>query len=269
VAAAGEGCEAVVNFAAETHVDRSIHGASEFIETDVLGTYVLLHWARENGTRLVQVSTDEVYGDVPTGVSSREGDPLHPSSPYSASKAGGDLQVIAAVRTYGVDACITRGSNTYGPNQYPEKIIPLFVTNALDGEALPLYGDGRQTRDWLHVEDHCTAIELVLRYGASGEIYNVGGGEEVENRDLTRAILELTGADESLIRHVEDRPGHDRRYSLDAAKLRGLGWAPGRMLAGGLPDTVAWYRDNRDWWEPIKSGDYRAYYEKQYAQRLR
>ena len=160
VTAAGEGCEAVVNFAAETHVDRSIHGASEFIETDVLGTYVLLHWARENGTRLVQVSTDEVYGDVPAGASSREGDTLHPSSPYSASKAGGDLQVIAAVRTYGVDACITRGSNTYGPNQYPEKIIPLFVTNALDGQPLPLYGDGRQTRDWLHVEDHCAAIEI-------------------------------------------------------------------------------------------------------------
>ena len=269
VAAAGEGCEAVVNFAAETHVDRSIHGASEFIETDVLGTYVLLHWARENGTRLVQVSTDEVYGDVPAGASSREGDALHPSSPYSASKAGGDLQAIAAVRTYGVDACITRGSNTYGPNQYPEKIIPLFVTNALDGAPLPLYGDGRQTRDWLHVEDHCAAIELVLRQGASGEIYNVGGGEEVENRDLTQTILELTGADESLVRHVEDRPGHDRSYSIDATKLRALGWAPQRALADGLPETVAWYRENRDWWEPIKSGDYRAYYEKQYAQRLR
>src|SRR6476619_6769513 len=176
VAAAGEECEAVVNFAAETHVDRSIHGASEFIETDVLGTYVLLHWARE-------------------------GDTLHPSRPYSASKAGGDLQVIAAVRTYGVDACITRGSNTYGPNQYPEKIIPIFVTNALAGEAMPISGAGRQTRDWLHVEDHCAAVELVLREGASGEIYNVGGGEEVENRDLTRSILELTGTDDSLIRH--------------------------------------------------------------------
>jgi len=269
VTAAGEGCDAVVNFAAETHVDRSIHGASEFIETDVLGTYVLLHWARENGTRLVQVSTDEVYGDVPEGASSREGDALHPSSPYSASKAGGDLQVIAAVRTHGVDASITRGSNTYGPNQYPEKIIPLFVTNALDGEPLPLYGDGRQSRDWLHVEDHCAAIELVLRQGASGEIYNVGGGEEIENRDLTRTILDLTGADESLIRHVEDRPGHDRRYSLDTTKLRELGWGPERRLADGLPETVAWYRENRDWWEPIKSGDYRAYYEKQYSSRLR
>jgi dTDP-glucose 4,6-dehydratase len=269
VAAAGEGCEAVVNFAAETHVDRSIHGASEFIETDVLGTYVLLDWARETGARLVQVSTDEVYGDVEPGASSREDDPLRPSSPYAASKAGGDLQVLAAVRTHGVDAAITRGSNTYGPNQYPEKIIPLFVTNALDGEALPLYGDGRQVRDWLHVEDHCSAVELVLREGARGEVYNVGAGEELENRDLTRTILELTGADQSLVRHVEDRLGHDRRYSLEVSRLRALGWAPKRTLADGLPETVAWYRDNRQWWEPIKSGEYRSYYQRQYAERLR
>ena len=268
VAAAGEACDAVVNFAAETHVDRSIHGASEFIETDVLGTYVLLDWARETGARLVQVSTDEVYGDVEPGASSREDDPLRPSSPYAASKAGGDLQVLAAVRTHGVDAAITRGSNTYGPNQYPEKIIPLFVTNALDGEPLPLYGDGRQTRDWLHVEDHCAGVELVLREGAGGEVYNVGAGEELENRDLTRTILELTGADESLVRHVEDRLGHDRRYSLEASKLRALGWAPKRTLADGLPETVAWYRENRQWWEPIKSGEYRSYYERQYAERL-
>jgi dTDP-glucose 4,6-dehydratase len=269
VAAAGEGCAAVVNFAAETHVDRSIHGASEFIETDVLGTYVLLDWVRETGARLVQVSTDEVYGDVEPGASSREDDPLRPSSPYAASKAGGDLQVLAAVRTHGVDAAITRGSNTYGPNQYPEKIIPLFVTNALDGEPLPLYGDGRQVRDWLHVEDHCAAVELVLREGAGGEVYNVGAGEELENRDLTRTILELTGADQSLVRHVEDRLGHDRRYSLEVSKLRALGWAPKRTLADGLPATVAWYRDNRQWWEPIKSGEYRSYYERQYADRLR
>src|ERR687888_757679 len=196
VAAAGDGCEAIVNFAAETHVDRSIHGASEFIETDVLGTYVLLDWARETDARLVQASTDEVYGDVEPGVSSREDDPLRPSSPYAASKAGGDLQVLAAVRTYGVDAVITRGSNTYGPNQYPEKIIPLFVTNALDGEPLPLYGDGRQTRDWLYVEDHCAAVELVLREGAGGEVYNVGAGEGVENRELTARILELTSSEQ-------------------------------------------------------------------------
>jgi dTDP-glucose 4,6-dehydratase len=268
VADAATGCEAIVNFAAETHVDRSILGAAEFIDTDVMGTYVLLDWAREHGTRFVQVSTDEVYGDVAPGVSSREDDPLRPSSPYSASKAGGDLQVLAAVRTYGVDGSITRGSNTYGPNQYPEKIVPLFITNALDGEPLPLYGDGRQTRDWLHVEDHCSAVDLVLREGRAGDVYNVGGGEEVENHDLTRQILELTDADESLIRQVEDRPGHDRRYSLDTTKLRGLGWAPEHALADGLPATVGWYRDNRDWWEPIKSGEYLAYYRQQYAARL-
>ncbi len=267
VAEAAAGADAVVNFAAETHVDRSILGAAEFIETDVLGTYVLLSWARDAGARLVQVSTDEVYGDVPEGSSSREDDALRPSSPYSASKAGGDLQVLAAVRTYGIDACITRGANTYGPNQYPEKLIPLFVTNALDGQPLPVYGDGRQRREWLHVDDHCAAVELVLRKGAAGQVYNVGG-EEHENLELTRRILELTGADPSLVRHVDDRPGHDRRYSLDDAKLGALGWSPQHSLDDGLAETVAWYRDNRAWWEPIKSGEYRAYYEQQYAERL-
>src|SRR2546423_7651465 len=198
VAEAGAGCEAVVNFAAETHVDRSILGAAEFIETDVLGTYVLLSWARDAGVRLVQVSTDEVYGDVPEGVSSREDDPLRPSSPYSASKAGGDMQVLAAIRTYGVDACITRGSNTYGPRQFPEKLIPLFVTNALDGEPLPLYGDGRQVRDWVPAEDPWPAVQLVLREGAPGDVYNVGADDERENREVTARILELTGADPAL-----------------------------------------------------------------------
>ncbi len=265
---AADECDAVVNFAAETHVDRSILEAGDFIHTDVFGTHVLLEWARRSGRRLVQVSTDEVYGDVPPGVSSREDDPIRPSSPYSASKAGGDLQVLAYVRTYGVDALVTRGSNTYGPSQYPEKLIPLFVTNALDGEPLPLYGDGRQVRDWLYVEDHCAGIELALRAGVGGEAYNVGGGEEVENRELTGRILELTGADESLVRPVADRPGHDRRYSLDTGKLRALGWEPRRRLAEGLPETVEWYRSNRAWWEPIKSGDYRAYYARQYAERL-
>ena len=260
--------DAIVNFAAETHVDRSIHGPEDFVRTDVHGTLVLLQVARELSARFVQVSTDEVYGDIEPGWSSREDDALRPSSPYSASKAGGDLQVLAAVRTFGVNASITRGSNTYGPNQYPEKLIPLFVTNALDGEPLPLYGDGRQIRDWLHVEDHCAGIELVLRKGKPGEIYNVGGGEEVENRDLTTTILELTGADESLVKPVADRPGHDRRYSLDTAKLRALGWKPHRSLTHGLPETVAWYRDHREWWEPIKSGEFRAYYERQYASRL-
>jgi dTDP-glucose 4,6-dehydratase len=267
VAEAGAGADAIVNFAAETHVDRSILGAAEFIETDVLGTYVLLSFARDTSVRLVQVSTDEVYGDVPAGQRSREEDPLRPSSPYSASKAGGDLQVLAAVRTFGIDACITRGANTYGPNQYPEKVIPLFVTNALEGEPLPVYGDGRQRREWVHVDDHCAAIELVLGEGAAGAAYNVGG-EEHENLELTHRILELTGADESLIRHVDDRPGHDRRYALDDSKLRSLGWAPARSLDDGLAETVAWYRENRAWWEPIKSGAYREYYRRQYAARL-
>jgi dTDP-glucose 4,6-dehydratase len=267
VAEAGAGAEAVVNFAAETHVDRSILGAAEFIETDVLGTYVLAAWARDAGARLVQVSTDEVYGDVPNGASSSEADPLRPSSPYSASKAGGDLQVLAAVRTFGIDACVTRGANTYGPNQYPEKLVPLFVTNALDGEPLPLYGDGRQRREWLHVDDHCAAVELVLREGSAGRAYNIGG-EDHENLLITERILELTGAERSLVRHVDDRPGHDRRYSLDDSSLRELGWSPQRSLDEGLAETVAWYRDNRSWWEPIKSGEYREYYRQQYAGRL-
>jgi dTDP-glucose 4,6-dehydratase len=268
VSRAAQGCDAIVNFAAETHVDRSILGPQEFVHTDVLGTMTLLEWARAHGARFVQVSTDEVYGDLEAGGRALEGDPLRPSSPYSAAKAGGDLQVLAYVRTYGVDASITRGANTYGANQYPEKLIPLFVTNALDGEPLPVYGDGRQTRDWLHATDHCAGIELVLREGAPGEVYNVGGGEELENGDVTRRILDLTGRDESLIRHVEDRPGHDRRYSLDSSKLGGLGWKPERRFDEGLAEAVAWYSDNRAWWEPLKSGEYRAYYEAQYARRL-
>jgi dTDP-glucose 4,6-dehydratase len=268
VADAGAGCEAIVNFAAETHVDRSILGPEEFVRTDVLGSMCLLEWARETGARYVQVSTDEVYGDLEAGGRAVEGDPLHPSSPYSAAKAGGDLQVLAYVRTYGVRASITRGANTYGPNQYPEKLVPLFVTNALDGEPLPVYGDGKQVREWLHAEDHCAGIDLVLREGAPGEVYNVGG-EDHENLEVTHRILELTGGDPSLIRHVEDRAGHDRRYAVDDAKLRALGWAPQHSFGeGGLPETIDWYRDNRRWWEPIKSGAYRAYYEEQYAHRL-
>jgi dTDP-glucose 4,6-dehydratase len=260
--------DAIVNFAAETHVDRSILGPNEFVRTDVLGALVLVQLARERNIRLVQVSTDEVYGDVAGGYSAREGDVLRPSSPYSASKAGGDLQVLAAVRTFRADACITRGSNTYGPRQYPEKLIPLFVTNALDGEPLPLYGDGRQVRDWLHVDDHGAAIELVLHEGAPGEIYNAGAGDERENVEVAQRILDLTDAEPSLLRRVDDRPGHDRRYSLDSSKLRGVGWAPQHSFDDGLDETVAWYRENRSWWEPLKSGDYRAYYERQYAKRL-
>ena len=269
VSEAGAGCDAIVNFAAETHVDRSILEGGDFLRTNITGANVLLGYARDSGARLVHVSTDEVYGDLPPGATSCEDDTLRPSSPYSAAKAGGDLLVLAHVRTYGVDALITRGSNTYGPRQYPEKILPLFVTNALDGAPLPLYGDGTQVRDWLYVEDHCAGIELALREGAAGEVYNVGGGEEVENREITRRVLELTGADASLVRRVDDRPGHDRRYSLDTSKLQALGWTRRWTLAEGLPATVAWYREHRAWWERIKqSDDYRAYYETQYAARL-
>ncbi len=267
VAEAIEGVDAVVNLAAESHVDRSILDPSEFISTDVVGTAVLLDAARRAGVgRFVQVSTDEVYGSIPTGAF-RETDPISPSSPYSASKAGGDLQVLAWHRTFGLDAVITRGSNTYGPRQYPEKLIPLFVTNALDGLPLPVYGDGMQVRDWIHVDDHCAGIWTALELGAAGEVYNVGGGNEEPNMAITRRVLALTGRDESLVRHVEDRLGHDRRYALDTTRLRGLGWEPRIGFEEGLTATVEWYRDRRDWWEPIKSGEYRRYYEEQYGSR--
>jgi dTDP-glucose 4,6-dehydratase len=269
VAQAAEGVDAIVNFAAETHVDRSIMGPAEFILTDVLGTQVLLDHARHRGIRHLQVSTDEVYGDIDLDAAPcAEDAPLRPSSPYSASKSGGDMQALAYVRTYGTDALVTRGANTYGPRQYPEKFLPLFITNALDGEPLPVYGDGRQRREWLHVEDHCAAIEVALRNGGAGQVYNVGG-QERENMEVVRRILDLTGASPDLVRHVADRPGHDRRYSVDSTKLRDLGWAPQHSFdAGGLEETVEWYRENREWWEPIKSGDYRRYYEQQYAARL-
>jgi dTDP-glucose 4,6-dehydratase len=269
VGRAAEGCDAIVNFAAETHVDRSILGPAEFILTDVLGTQVLLDYARHHGIRHLQVSTDEVYGDIPLDAQPcTEDAPVRASSPYSASKAGGDLQVLAYVRTYGVDALVTRGANTYGPRQYPEKFLPLFITNAFDGEPLPVYGDGRQRREWLHVTDHCAGIELALRKGEGGQVYNIGG-QERENLEVVRRILDLTGASPDLVRHVQDRPGHDRRYSVDSSKLRDLGWTPQHSFdAGGLEETVDWYRENREWWEPIKSGDYKRYYEQQYAGRL-
>jgi dTDP-glucose 4,6-dehydratase len=261
------GCTGVVNFAAESHVDRSILEPEHFIRTDVVGTAVLLDAARRAGVeRFLQVSTDEVYGSIPTGAF-RETDPISPSSPYSASKAGGDLQVLAWHRTFGLDAVVTRGSNTFGPRQYPEKLIPLFVTNALDGEPLPVYGDGMQVRDWIHAEDHCEGIWTAMERGDAGEVYNVGGGYEAPNLEITRRILELTGRDASLVRHVADRPGHDRRYALDTTKLRALGWAPRHSFEQALADTVDWYRDRRDWWEPIKRGDYRRYYEAQYGGR--
>jgi dTDP-glucose 4,6-dehydratase len=265
VAAALEGVDVVVNMAAESHVDRSILDPAGFPMTDVVGTAVILEQSRRAGVgRFVQVSTDEVYGSIPEGAF-RETDPLEPSSPYSASKAGGDLQALAWFRTYGMDVVVTRGSNTYGPRQYPEKLIPLFVTNALDGEGLPVYGDGQQIRDWIHVEDHCSGIFAVLEHGAAGEVYNVGGGNERTNLEITERILRLTARDESLIRHVVDRPGHDRRYALATEKLNALGWTPSVEFASGLAQTVEWYRQHRAWWEPIKSGEYRAYYQAQYG----
>jgi dTDP-glucose 4,6-dehydratase len=267
VAAAVDGVDAIVNFAAESHVDRSILDPADFISTDVVGTAVLLDAARRAGVgRFVQVSTDEVYGSIASGAF-RESDPISPSSPYSASKAGGDLQVLAWHRTFGLDAVITRGSNTFGPRQYPEKLIPLFVTNALDGESLPVYGDGMQVRDWIYVDDHCTGIWTAMESGAAGEVYNVGGGNEEPNLEITRRVLELTGRDDSLIRHVADRPGHDRRYALDTARLRGLGWEPRSSFEEAMAATVEWYREHRGWWEPIKSGEYRRYYEEQYGAR--
>jgi dTDP-glucose 4,6-dehydratase len=258
------GAAAMVNFAAETHVDRSIAGADDFIRTDVLGTQVLLEAARAHGvSRYLQVSTDEVYGSIDEGAFTEDG-PLRPSSPYSASKAAADMLVTAAATTFGTPALITRSSNNYGPNQYPEKLIPLFVTNALEGLSLPVYGDGLQRRDWIHVEDNCRAIDLVLRQGRAGEIYNVGAGNERNNLDLTRQVLRLLGKGDDLIRFVNDRPGHDRRYALDCTRLRALGWKAGIPFDEGLAATVEWYRENESWWAPIKSGRWKEYYAVQY-----
>jgi dTDP-glucose 4,6-dehydratase len=268
VRAAIEGCAAIVNFAAESHVDRSIESPGEFITTDVFGAFVLLEAARDAGIRHLQISTDEVYGSIESGSFSEES-ALDPSSPYSASKAGGDLIVSAFHRTYGADALVCRSSNNYGPFQHPEKLIPLCILNALAGDPLPVYGDGMQVRNWLYVDDNCAAIDYVLQRGEAGEAYNVGGPDELTNLEVVRRILELTGRDESLIEHVADRPGHDRRYSLASDKVRGLGWEPGVGFTEGLKRTVAWYRDNASWWEPIRSGEYREYYERQYGRALR
>jgi dTDP-glucose 4,6-dehydratase len=263
------GCTHVLNFAAETHVDRSILDAASFVRTDVEGTRVLLEEARRRGIeRYLQVSTDEVYGDVEPPNRSREDDPLRPRSPYSASKAGGDLMVSAYQATHDLPVLITRGSNTYGPYQYPEKLIPLFVTNALDGQPLPVYGDGRQMRDWLYVADHCSAIATILEAGGPGEIYNIAAENERPNLEVVESIVGLTGCPPSLVRHVEDRPGHDRRYALDAAKLRSLGWRPTVPFEQGIAETVQWYRQHRDWWEAIKDDRYREYYQAQYGSRL-
>ena len=262
-----EGVDAIAHFAAETHVDRSNLGAADFLQTNVIGTFTLLEAARERSIgRVLVVSTDEVYGSIATGAF-RETDPLNPSNPYSAAKAGGDLLARAYWNTHRLPVIITRSSNNYGPYQYPEKVIPLFITNALDDQPLPLYGDGKNVRDWLYVGDNCAAIDLVLRKGAEGEIYNIGGGNEVENVDLTHQILRLVGKPESLIKRVTDRPGHDRRYAIDGAKMAALGWTPSRDFGPGLEATVAWYRANEAWWRPIKSGAFKAYYTRQYAAR--
>jgi dTDP-glucose 4,6-dehydratase len=265
VAKALRGADAVVNFAAETHVDRSISGPQDFIRTDVLGTHTLLEAVRANEVpRYLQISTDEVYGSTETGAFTEESD-LDPSSPYSASKAGGDLLVLAYHRTFGTPIVITRSSNNYGAYQYPEKIVPLFITNAIEGQPLPVYGDGRNVRDWLYVDDNCAAIDLVLRDGVPGQVYNIGGGNEVQNLALTHRILDLLGKGEELIRYVADRPGHDRRYAIDCSKLRALGWSPEVTFEIGLARTVAWYRDHPEWWRPIKSGAWHEYYAQQYS----
>ena len=269
VAQAIDGATHVVNFAAESHVDRSIADQDAFARTHVIGTSVLLDAARAQGVqRYLQVSTDEVYGSIEDG-SFTETSPLNPSSPYSATKAAGDLLVSSHAHTYGIEAVICRGSNNYGPRQYPEKLIPLCVLNALHADPLPVYGDGRQVRNWLYVEDFARAIDLCLERGRPGEVYNVGGPSEAENIEVVRRILDLTGQDESLIEYVTDRPGHDRRYSLSSEKLRGeLGWEPRMGFDEGLAQTVDWYRDHEWWWGPIRSGEYREYYERQYGRAL-
>jgi dTDP-glucose 4,6-dehydratase len=259
--------EAIVNFAAETHVDRSIAEPDAFVSTHALGTYVLLEAAREHGLRYLQVSTDEVYGSIDVGTFTEES-PLRPSSPYSATKTGADLLVQSYFHTYELATLICRGSNNYGPYQYPEKLIPLMILNALHGDSLPVYGDGMQVRNWIHSSDFARAIGHVLEHGVPGEVYNAGGPDEEANIDVVRRIIELTGASESQIEHVTDRPGHDRRYSLSSEKVRALGWAPRVRFDEGLAETVAWYRDNSWWWEPVRSGDYRRYYERQYGRSL-
>jgi dTDP-glucose 4,6-dehydratase len=268
VADAVAGADAIVNFAAETHVDRSIAGPEAFIVTNMQGTHVLLEAARERGLRYVQVSTDEVYGSIAAG-SFTESSPLAPSSPYSATKTGADLLVSSYFHTYGLETVICRGSNNYGPYQYPEKLIPLMILNALAGDRLPVYGDGRNVRNWLFVEDFARGIGHVLEHGVAGEVYNCGGPDECENLAVVQRILALTGADPSLVEYVTDRPGHDRRYSLSSAKLEALGWCAQVRFDSGLERTVQWYRDNAWWWEPIRTGAYREYYERHYGWALK
>jgi dTDP-glucose 4,6-dehydratase len=270
VAAAMKGCTHVVNFAAETHVDRSLLGDASFIETDVRGVFVLLEEARRAEIRrFIQISTDEVYGTIPDG-SFTEESALNPRNPYAASKAGGDRLAYSYWASYGVPVIVTRASNNYGPYQYPEKLIPLFVTNAIDDQPLPLYGDGRNVRDWLFVRDHAAAIDFLLEQGELGQTYNIAGGNEAENIAVTRQVVEALGKPEGLIRFVDDRPGHDRRYSLDASKLARLGFQPATPFEEGLAQTIAWYRAHEEWWRPIKEKDalYLEFYRSQYERRL-
>jgi dTDP-glucose 4,6-dehydratase len=267
----GSGIDVVVNFAAETHVDRSLMEAATFIQTDVQGVLILLEEARKHAPdlkRFVQISTDEVYGSIENG-SFTESDQLNPRNPYSASKAGGDRMAYAYAQTYGMPVIVTRASNNFGPFQYPEKLIPLFVTNAMDDLPLPLYGDGRNVRDWLFVDDHCAAVDFLIEHGTNAEVYNIGGGNELENREITHRILQLTGKPESLIKPVGDRQGHDRRYSLDTRRLEALGFKCDTNFDEALERTVRWYKDNEPWWRAIKerSAEYKAYYEKQYGGR--
>ena len=261
--------DAIVNFAAESHVDRSILAPGAFVQTDVVGVYTLLEASlAARVERFVQVSTDEVYGDIEEGYS-REGDAFFPNSPYSASKAGGELLVRAYHVTHGLDCVITRGSNTYGPYQFPEKLLPFFATEAIDERPLPIYGDGRQVRDWLHVDDHVRGIQTVLESGQSGEAYNITAGQLHDNLDVTRRILAALDRPQELVRHVPDREGHDRRYAMDGSKLRALGWRPRHVFAtGGCAATARWYAASEWWWRPLKRDDFQAYYQQQYAARL-
>jgi dTDP-glucose 4,6-dehydratase len=269
VESAMNGCEAVVHFAAESHVDRSIYEPAPVIETNVTGTFILLQVARKlNVRRFVHISTDEVYGDMDAGAFADENSPLQPSSPYSASKASSDLLVRSYVRTFGFPAVLTRASNNYGPYQFPEKFLPLMITNALDDKPLPIYGDGKQQRDWLHVEDHCRGIVAVLERGRIGEVYNIGGQDIVENLTMAKALLRVTGKPETLLSYVKDRPGHDRRYALKCDKIeRELGWKPTISLEEGLRQTIDWYRSNTKWMARVRDGEYRSYYEKYYENR--
>jgi dTDP-glucose 4,6-dehydratase len=269
VAAAMAGCHTVVHFAAESHVDRGIYDPAPMIETNVTGTFVLLQVARNlNIKKFLHVSTDEVYGDLAPGTFAGETSPVQPSSPYSASKASSDLIVMSYIRTFGFPAVVTRASNNYGPFQFPEKFLPLMITNALDNKPLPIYGDGRQERDWLHVEDHCRGILAVLERGRIGEVYNIGGLDVVENLTMARRLLRAIDKPESLLCHVADRPGHDRRYALDCEKIeRELGWKPVISLDDGLRQTIEWYRSNSKWLEAVRGGDYRTYYQKYYENR--